>query len=165
MTQTPRDWQKDMEMCEAATRGPWKVFKGVSETLIGTAYDHTQMKGPDSIVGHAISAHGDYVYIRENDAKLLAEARTALPYWLQEAKIYKQSYEATLTAYTAEKARAEAAEAREQRLKEAIENALKWTWCSSEANMSEIDTVLNDILSTLYPDTPAPTGEERGTHE
>ncbi|ASA25401.1 hypothetical protein [Paenibacillus donghaensis] len=27
---------------------------------------------------------------------------------------------------------------------------------SSEANMTEIDEVLNDILDTLYPDTPAP---------
>ncbi|MEK3674624.1 hypothetical protein [Paenibacillus sp. FSL R10-2771] len=59
---------------------------------------------------------------------------SALPYWLQEAKERGE---------------------REQRLKEAIENALKWTWYHSEANMVEIDTVLNDILDTLYPDTPA----------
>lgn len=132
MTQTPRDWQKDMEMCEAATRGPWKVFKGVSETLIGTAYDHPQMKGPDSIVGHAISAHGDYVYIRENDAELLAEARTALPYWLQEAKERGE---------------------REQRLKEEMESEVEQALIHGNA---DVERVLTRILSTLYPDTPAP---------
>lgn len=47
-------------------------------------------------------------------------------------------------------------EAREQRLKEAIDHALKWTWYSSEANMTEIDTVLSEVFCTLYPDTPAP---------
>ncbi|MEK5178235.1 hypothetical protein [Paenibacillus odorifer] len=56
-------------------------------------------------------------------------------YWLQEAKERGE---------------------RERQLKEAIEEALKWTWYHGEANMVEIDTVLNDILATLYPDTPAP---------
>lgn len=63
----------------------------------------------------------------------------ALGYWLQEAKERGE---------------------RERQLKEAIEEALKWTWYHGEANMVEIDTVLNDILATLYPDTPAPKEED-----
>ncbi|WP_438497143.1 hypothetical protein [Paenibacillus sp. IHBB 3054] len=27
MTQTPRDWQKDMEMCKAATPGRWGWYE------------------------------------------------------------------------------------------------------------------------------------------
>jgi hypothetical protein len=173
MTQTPsRDWQKDMEMCEAATRGPWKVFKGVVETLIGTAYDHPQMKGPDSIVGHAISAHGHYVYIRENDATLLAVARTALPYWLQEAKTLQEiasgrGREALRLSkllgdlndeLTASEERADIAEAREQRLKEAIELAIRDG--GKYENPYESLITLQSFLSTLYPDTSAPTPKE-----
>lgn len=78
-----RDWKTDWEMCEAATSGPWKVFRNGIETLICTEYDHIQLQGPDSIVGHAYGIKGEYVYIREADAKLLAESITALPYWLK----------------------------------------------------------------------------------
>jgi hypothetical protein len=156
---TQRDWQKDMEMC-----------------------------------GHHVQP-----------LVFAYEARYALPYWLQEAKVYKQSYEGTLTAWEAEKARADAAEsrikkleselnskkqllretdqsrtevremyrsvcdvaqeykdnlklveAREQRLKEAVETIKelsKWDGISVYLDRCYIEA--RDVLSTLYPDTPA----------
>ncbi|MFD1776673.1 hypothetical protein [Paenibacillus rhizophilus] len=54
----------------------------------------------------------------------------------------------------AEKARADAAEAREQRLKEAAQSA----WISLDAwdNRQAAMRTLENVLSTLYPDTPAP---------
>jgi hypothetical protein len=145
---TQRDWQKDMELC-----------KGFLE---------------------------DSGWSRRD---LIADQPQMSMYWLQEAKRLQESLNIAHMAYEGlqedcvsrgeyaamlgklttmtvsrneEKARADAAEAREQRLKEAIDHALKWTWYSSEANMTEIDTVLSEVFCTLYPDTPAPKeGEEQ----
>ncbi|MBW4083602.1 hypothetical protein [Paenibacillus sp. S150] len=55
---------------------------------------------------------------------------------------------------------AKSAEAREQRLKDAVTEALSWTWDCAEGNMLEVREALSKVLSTLYPDTPAPTNEE-----
>jgi hypothetical protein len=46
-------------------------------------------------------------------------------HWLQEAKVYKQSYEGTLTAWEAEKARADAAEAKIEEMKEVYNREYK----------------------------------------
>ncbi|OME55585.1 hypothetical protein BSK59_14020 [Paenibacillus odorifer] len=81
----------------------------------------------------------------------------ALGYWLQEAKELQEIASGRGKSYLKIRKLLQASVERERQLVEAIENALKWTWYHSEANMTEIDTVLNDILSTLYPDTPAPT--------
>ncbi|WP_340011770.1 hypothetical protein MHI32_01520 [Paenibacillus sp. FSL H7-0690] len=119
---TQRDWQKDMDMCEAAR-----------ETENGlTAFRELGVGGP-----------------------MMAT------YWLQEAKIYKQSYEGTLTAYEAEKARADAAEAREQQLKEAVQLAVNdlELWSDKILAAKVVLGQLQRTLSTLYPDTPAPTPE------
>lgn len=72
------------EALSNATSGPWKVFrdKSLGETLIGTAYDHPQLKGPNSIVGHVFSKQGEYVYIRDYDADLIAHAPEYIGYLL-----------------------------------------------------------------------------------
>jgi hypothetical protein len=44
---------------------------------------------------------------------------------------------------------------REQRLKEAVQTALSWTWDYTEGNMLEVRAALTEVMSTLYPDTPA----------
>ncbi|WP_339245861.1 hypothetical protein NST58_01650 [Paenibacillus sp. FSL R10-2796] len=142
---TQRDWQKDMEMCEAATKGPWiakswtvpkddqyNITSEHDNSELYTAWQGTRYPG-----GPEVSE-----YQAKLNAIFAAESRTALPYWIQEAKERGE---------------------REQQLKEAIEEALKWTWYHGEANMTEIDAVLNDILSTLYPDTPAQEGSEDET--
>ncbi|MBY0205285.1 hypothetical protein [Paenibacillus cucumis (ex Kampfer et al. 2016)] len=70
----------------AATPGPWKVYRSKlgkhEETLIGTEYDHPQLKAPDSIVGHAFGVGVEYTYIREADADLIAKAPEYIAYLL-----------------------------------------------------------------------------------
>ncbi|MHA6530210.1 hypothetical protein [Paenibacillus sp. BAC0078] len=177
MTQTPsRDWQKDMEMCKAATQGPYGYESSRFASLYGP-YDDYSIITPSGEFGEA-------------EAKLCSEAYEALPYWLQEAKkwreryeqrptfelleaaqslyehhnaradeaekevqVYKQSYEATLRYYEAEKARADAAEARVQRLKEEIEYEIQVLELRGSNGRAKD---LKELLSTLYPDTPAP---------
>ncbi|MFJ2042212.1 ead/Ea22-like family protein [Paenibacillus taichungensis] len=72
----------------AATPGPWAIYKTTvgkcEETLIGTAYDHPQLKAPDNIVGHACGLGGEFVYIRDNDANLIAKAPGYIAYLLAE---------------------------------------------------------------------------------
>jgi hypothetical protein len=97
---------------------------------------------------------------------LISEDREALPYWLQEAKFYQgeiaDSYkvvkrqqdeikELTLARHR-EIERTDSAEDREQRLKEAIEFYVPHMWPGMRAHFEE-------LLSTLYPDTLAPTPE------
>ncbi|WP_438498045.1 hypothetical protein [Paenibacillus sp. IHBB 3054] len=162
MTQTPRDWQKDMDMCKAQEGDQWYNNGNRLEE-----YDRLTEEGCRPIAE----------FEREEEAAFAAECREALPYWLQEAKIYQQSYEATLTHYTAEKARADDAEiwrdkaynkvghqaqeilelrtalreseAREQRLKKLLEKI------DDETRDEWIGVMIKELLSTLYPDTPA----------
>lgn len=120
MTQTPRDWQKDMEMCKDIT---------------------------------SMSSKSEFVRMAE--------------YWLQEAKrleglasgrgqeIIRKNREISEL-----EARADAAEARKQRLKEAMnkiiiefDNPHNETGIKAACKMRRI---AEEILSTLYPDTPAP---------
>lgn len=138
MTQDKRDWQKDMEMCKAASQGPW--YSGVigKEPM---AVWYNIIGGPKLItVADHIQAHAD--------ARFTAESRTALPYWLQES--------------AAEKARADAAEAREQRLKDAIEtitcDVLPW----GDANNATEKAInqFKNLLSTLYPEQRQPKAIE-----
>ncbi|MEK3717942.1 hypothetical protein [Paenibacillus sp. FSL R7-0333] len=144
MTQTPRDWQKDMEMCERVKDAEWLI-------LDHTSAAYWQRGGLMSTIWEGV------------DAEALQQHKAALPYWLQEAKVYKQSYEATLTQYTAEKARADAAEAREQQLKEAAQLAVNdlELWNDKILAAKVVLGQLQRMLSTLYPDTPAQPVEEK----
>lgn len=75
-------------------------------------------------------------------------------HWLQEAKTLQEIASGRGREYLKVQRLLKAAEGREQRLKEAIQGALK------HDNPYEALDILESILSTLYPDTPAPTGEE-----
>lgn len=72
------------ESLEKATPGPWKVYQNQLgrhwETLIGTEHIHPQLNAPDSVVAHAYGVDGQYVYIRSEDATLIANA----PEWLRQ---------------------------------------------------------------------------------
>lgn len=94
MTQTPRDWQKDMEMCEAATEGPWYSVKAETASTPGWY----NVLSNTNIISELIES--------EANAKLMAESHEALPYWLQEAKecgrrerILKESLEHCIKEY------------------------------------------------------------------
>ncbi|OKP81617.1 hypothetical protein A3842_11095 [Paenibacillus sp. P3E] len=118
MTQTPRDWQNDMEMCDAATPGPWQAIDVADGAFVLDAEYNV------------IAAMVEYT----DDTSFAAEARTALPYWIQESKKWREealrkyptpeAYEAACTALEKHRARADAAEAREQRLKPEIGKCL-----------------------------------------
>jgi hypothetical protein len=174
-----RDWQKDMELCEKAFPGPWKVWEDDGDIKVQAAPE-----GPN------IANFGRYGLGVMLEANFTAEARMALPYWLQEAKVYKQSYEAVLRY-------AGNVEAREQQLKPEIGKCMvagnslgsvimsynlpsgheEWTFQQASAFFYETyerDTAyeryeiwlawtaimeVSRNLSTLYPDTPAPKEE------
>ncbi|MNN46598.1 hypothetical protein D3C81_1609840 [compost metagenome] len=98
-------------------------------------------------------------------AKIDTEELDTTIYWLQEAKKWREkvlrqyptseAYEAACTALEKHRARADATEAREQRLKEAYEKMLKYLPKHVQAAYG-----FDEFLTTLYPDTPAPTNEE-----
>lgn len=119
MTQTPRDWQKDMDRVQQSKHGRTLC----NAPVINLAW---QDGLPD----------------RWED---IAE------YWLKEAKVYKQSYEAVLRY-------AGSVEDREQRLKEAAEKVseIYESEYTDEEAVNSINDMFMDLLSTLYPDTPAP---------
>ncbi|HBS44698.1 MAG TPA: hypothetical protein DEA91_10015, partial [Paenibacillus sp.] len=151
---TQRDWQKDMEMCEAATPGVWMADE-VSRTWYGDRVGYFVM-GEHFTDNNDGGIYGGGTFLRFEDAKFAAKAHAALPYWLQEAKELQEIVSGRgrellrlrsllgglNDELTATEDHADAAEQRERQLKEAIEEALKWTWYHGEANMTEIDTVL-----------------------
>ncbi|ETT46572.1 hypothetical protein BSK66_28425 [Paenibacillus odorifer] len=130
---TQRDWQKDMDDVQGYLKNKHLVHH-IEQTLRGE---------PVAVV---------------------------LQYWLQEAKElqeivsgrgrellrHRDLLKGLNDELTATEVRADAAEAREQQLKEAAQKVVDHT---------EPITYLSAMLSTLYPDTPAPNGEERGNHE
>ncbi|WP_339246838.1 hypothetical protein NST58_06535 [Paenibacillus sp. FSL R10-2796] len=89
-------------------------------------------------------------------------------HWLQEAEKWRkeafrkyptpEAYEAACTALEKHRGRADAAEAREQQLKAFVEK-LREENSAHDFYYGGIHEECNDILSTLYPDTPAPTPE------
>lgn len=86
-----RDWQKDWQLCQDATPGPWVV----KAKWIGTYNGILTPELVDSRNKHIIEgrAHSEqwyectaYIVGRFLDLQLAAEARTALPYWLTKCK-------------------------------------------------------------------------------
>lgn len=103
MTQTPsRDWQKDMDAC--LTVNDWHEYPWEAGSEEDSGVWNIYEIIPDEPCDFVAECETELV------TDFIMTAHEALPYWLQEAKIYKQSYEATLTAYTSEKSRADAAE-------------------------------------------------------
>lgn len=118
-----------MEMCESVKDKEWKV------THDGVAF--WKQNGTISTIWEM------------TDEQALLQHKAALPYWLHEAMIYKQSYQGTLTEYTTEKARADAAEALVQRMKKEIEYEIEiLTLRGSNGRAEE----LKALLSTLFSD-------------
>ncbi|OZQ97351.1 hypothetical protein [Paenibacillus sp. VTT E-133291] len=109
-----RDWKKDMEMCEAAPKGPWIIHPKYQDLVNGDGEVLVQEVGWGP-VGHLIS-----------------ESRTALPYWLQEARERGE---------------------REQRLKELLSDTMGCLVMSTSKDNEDVARIAADY-STLFPDTP-----------
>ncbi|WP_375104076.1 hypothetical protein ACDZ28_04115 [Paenibacillus sp. RS8] len=138
---TQRDWQKDMEMCEAATPGPWKARSWTVPTAdqynVTSEHDASEIftawQGARYPGGPEVSA--DQAKL---NAIVAAEARTALPYWLQEAKERGE---------------------REQQLRELMKDALGCMVMFAGKEDDHVQRIVK-AFRTLYPDTPAPKEEE-----
>ena len=132
---TQRDWQKDMELCKGfLTDSGW------------------------------------------SRRDLIAEQPQMSMYWLQEAKELQEIasgrgreclrlqglLKGLNDELTATEARAEAAEAREQQLKEAVQLAINdlGLWVNKILAAKVVLGQLQRIVSTLYPDTPAPKEDD-----
>lgn len=72
-----RDWGRDWELCQKATPGPWYAWKSPSGIQLVNAGLY-----PEPTICRCYKTKG-----RVNDeanADFIAEAREALPYWLQQ---------------------------------------------------------------------------------
>jgi hypothetical protein len=73
-----RDWQADWELTKRATPGPWY------------AIPHPEYKSAkwrvDTNPNASWANFGELAYMSAEDARFVAEAREALPYWLQRVK-------------------------------------------------------------------------------
>lgn len=125
MTQTPRDWQKDMEL------------------------------------GH--------VARYEYDIRHLNNVLDALFYWLQEAKKWRERYEqrptfelleAAQALYEHHNARADKSEGREKQVVELFYDTLGCLVMYTGQNNSNVTRIVAKY-HTLYPDTLAPTTENK----
>lgn len=159
-----RDWKKDMELCQQLNQWyehPWEVQEDGSRAI--DIYEII----PDETFNYVATFDDDLT------TNFFMESRQALPYWLQQAVEWKaRAYEAEVKA-AAEKelanelrddasrweAKAEklarelaAAEAREKKLREAIEEALSWTLNCGEYTMTEVIAILRGVLASLYPE-------------
>lgn len=81
-----RNWEKDWEMCQGVVRPPWKVDKD-SE---GRYYVYTDT-GIWIEVGYAPSV-----------AQFIAQAREALPYWLQRVRELEEQLKTQMSQPAAE---------------------------------------------------------------
>ena len=77
---TERNWQKDWELCEKATSGPWKADR---EGTHFVEYYITVNKGFKERVLFSGDNELDTTW---EDTVFVAEAREALPYWLRRYK-------------------------------------------------------------------------------
>lgn len=156
-----RDWQADMDTWKAATEGP-EVCEG-DDTVWSQYVD-------ENGAGIFIAK-----FERPEDALFYCEAYDALPYWLQqyvaekaradiaelaykglaENAVSRGEYDSLLKKHTAmtkeyweQKERADQAEAREQMLREAIEEAISRSW---GGEMSSLLDIKNALKASLYP--------------
>lgn len=70
-----RNWEKDWELCQKASPSPWRVVGKDSWKLKG--FPQVEINTPE---GHYFPVNF------ECDAIFIAEARDALPYWLQRVR-------------------------------------------------------------------------------
>ncbi|MEC4569330.1 hypothetical protein L8C07_25625 [Paenibacillus sp. CMAA1739] len=98
MTDKQRNWQEDMKMCHKATPGPWVIVTddfGEDDVC----YVPTELKSRNGM--RVVSYEGGFVPIHDiwnaeqlyDNARLIAESREALPYWLQQYAALEREYE------------------------------------------------------------------------
>lgn len=140
---TQRDWQKDMEMCQEEQL---KEDSNIQSRMMGALGSHVASHWLQEAKEQKERANGMFELLQR--IKKNADEFRALTGVEEHVNIADQA-ETFNTILIAEKARADAVEAREQQLKEAVEEFLPDMMPVTRALMKR-------TLSTLYPDTPAP---------
>ncbi|WP_188066617.1 hypothetical protein [Brevibacillus brevis] len=88
--QAGRDAKKDLEMCGAATDGPWEwsVFSRF-------------IMGKDTVVATILEGDevtSDIIAVSDEDAKFIVDSRVALPHWIQRAVAAEEEVKRLQTA-------------------------------------------------------------------
>lgn len=148
MTQTPqqpRDWQKDMKRTENYEYV--RMLSGKLPFPPEFDTDPTEVALKYWLQKYADESNSVCFWKGEHDReKLRADAAEGM--------------RDALGVFTdAETKRANAAEEREQRLKETVEKLLTALEYNTPNELTE-EKQMRDLLSTLYPDTPVPAEEE-----
>jgi hypothetical protein len=136
-----------MDGCAGLPQTPWTWLENDYGEWFKDANDKTVIGGGELSFWDFTGGDVDV----EKLFRFFLNAPEALPYWLQEAKVYKQSYDAVLALLNKEQVDHSITKDREQQLKEAYMKIIKYM----PRHVQEcygFDT----FLSTLYPDTPAP---------
>jgi uncharacterized membrane protein len=133
------------EALAKATPGPWKAYRSENETQIGTAWRHSQLEGYSPIVGHAYGREGEFVFIREEDAHLIANAPEWLHYLLIMLAIKQSELEANYKRQKRTK------EELERRLSEKEAGVEEWRKRADRLHDAELaaQTRLNQAVGAL----------------
>ncbi|MEK5419401.1 hypothetical protein [Paenibacillus sp. FSL L8-0708] len=118
---TQRDWQKDMDLCKQLNE--WYEHDWEAGQEEGSRIIRIYETVPDEPFNFVAECENDLT------TTFIMESRTALPYWLQEAKERGE---------------------REFRMQKVLYNI------AMESNDEQTRRQAKHILSVLYPDTPAP---------
>ncbi|MEW8986853.1 MAG: hypothetical protein AB2401_07615 [Bacillus sp. (in: firmicutes)] len=150
-----RDWQKDMELCQKLNQWyehEWQAGQEELSTII-SIYEIL----PDEPCNFVADCENDLT------AEFIIESRQALPCWLKEAKELQAKlstakeelvkincdYYADKQRFVVQRRELEESKAREQKLREGIEEALrdatKWE------NPYEVCNDIQKLLDSLYP--------------
>ncbi|MEK5417276.1 hypothetical protein [Paenibacillus sp. FSL L8-0708] len=127
---TQRDWQKDMDLCKQLNE--WYEHDWEAGQEEGSRIIRIYETVPDEPFNFVAECENDLT------TTFIMESRTALPYWLQEAKERGE---------------------REFRMQKVLYNI------AMESNDEQTRRQAKHILSVLYPDTPAPTITEDNESE
>lgn len=170
MTQTPqspRDWQKDMQRVKDAHH----ARTCVNQPFPRLAWQEMLPDPWEDVVEHWLQEAKKWRerYEQRPTFELLEAAQSLYEHHNsraaaaeEECRYQKGVTEDYAKGYRLQELRATAAEAREQRLKVAIECAIEeyGLWKDKGRAVEVMITELKRELSTLYPDTPAPTFKE-----
>lgn len=130
MAKQVRDWQEDMKMCEKASPEPWRV-------------EQLEYMGNRGMIQETVIDGVTSEIYNEEDARFIAEAREALPHWLQQYAVWKaKAYEAEVKAHEAE--------SREKKFRELINDAIGSMVMLSNPENKHVKRILEGYTS-LYP--------------
>lgn len=154
-----RDWQKDKEAIEQYGDTELRYRDTIFAEMLPYWMDQVKQLKEDNVRWICKHTAAEQKYQTQSNviADLRGRAEKAevkAENWRMEAfRKYPtpEAYEAACAALEKHRVRADQAEEREQKLKEAIHEAASWTWGCGEDNMTEVVGILSKVIDTLYP--------------